>query len=83
MESSEFLRGLVTLYDIHPWLRERGVFYTFDDDDIVDGTWNVTLEKLYPDTMRCEWVDIILVIDFDEAGRVRSSFVDLKHACLW
>ena len=83
MESSEFLRGLVTLDDIHPWLRERGVFYTFDDDDIVDGTWNVTLEKLYPDTMRCVWVDIILVIDFDEAGRVRSSFVDLKHACLW
>lgn len=83
METSGFLRGVVTLDDIHPWLRERGVFYTFDEDHIIDGAWTVTLEKLYPNTFRCEWVGIVLVIEFDDARRVRSSFVDLKHACLW
>ena len=83
LESSEFLRGVVTIDDIHPWLRERGIIYIFDDDHIVNGSWTVTLEKLYPNTFRCEWVDIVLMIDFDDENRVRSSFVDLSHACLW
>ena len=83
MESSMFLRGLVTLEDIHPWLRERGVVYTFEDDDIVDGTWAITLEKVYPSTIRCKWVDIKLVINFDDARRVQSSYVDLDGACWW
>jgi len=83
LEKSEFLRGTITIDDIHPWLRERSVIYTFSDDDIVDGKWTVALEKLHPNTFRCKWVDIILVVEFDDLGRVRSSFVDLNHKCLW
>jgi hypothetical protein len=30
LETATFLRGTVTIDDIHPWLRERGVIYTFD-----------------------------------------------------
>ena len=83
LETTDFLRGTVTIDDIHPWLRERGVIYTFDDDDIVDGSWKVALEKLYPNTFRCEWVDIVLVVGFDDIGRVQSSYIDLNQACLW
>lgn len=83
LETSELLRGTVTIDDIHPWLRERGVIYTFGSDDVVDRTWTVALEKLYPNTFRCEWVDIVLVVESDDLDRVRSSYIDLNHACLW
>ncbi len=83
MEQSLFFRGLVTIDDIHPWLRERGVIYTFDPQDIVDRTWTVTLEKVYPQSLRCEWINIDLVVGFDDIGRVQSTYIDFNEACWW
>ena len=82
-EASSFFQDQKSLSDVHPWLRKQNVIYTFDNRDVVDGSWNVTLEKLYLYSFRCEWKDIRLYITVDDAGIVTAHSVSSDGPCLW
>ena len=72
-----------TLDDLHGWLRAHNILYTFEDTDVVDGEWAMTLEKIYPDTARCDWVDIQLSVTVDNSQQVQSHTLSQKRACWW
>jgi hypothetical protein len=69
--------------DLHGWLRARSIVYTFEDADIVDGGWAMTLEKIYPDTPRCDWVDIQLSVAVDGLRQIQAHSLSQKRACWW
>ena len=83
METSLFIRGRVTLDDLHTWLREHQVFYTFEDSDIADGNWRMTVETVYPEGLRCEFVNIVLHVQLDESQVIQSFYYDFEDACWW
>ena len=73
-----------SLDELHSWLREREIYYTFDSEDILDDVWTVTLEKVYVDTFRCEWINIDLRVNI--ASQVylgRWYEVAVSGNCLW
>jgi hypothetical protein len=72
-----------TMDDLHRWLRARDVIYTFEDRDIVDGHWAMTLEKIYPDTIRCDWVDIKMSVSVDDLRRIQGHSLEKYGACWW
>jgi len=82
-EANAFFQVGRTMDQVHPWLRELKVYYTYDDGDIVDGNWTVSLEKIYTETFRCEWVDIRLHLAVDNSQRVLGYFLDDAGPCLW
>ena len=83
IETSLFVRGRVTLDDLRSWLREHGVIYTFDDGDIVDGSWRVIVETVRPESFRCEFVHIVLNVQLDSTDVVQSFYYDFDGRCLW
>lgn len=82
-ETAYFIRGRVTLDELHRWLRERGVFYTFEDSDIVDGNWRMTVETVYPKGIRCQFANIVLHVQLDESQVIQSFYYDFEGACWW
>ena len=72
-----------TMQDVHSWLRSREIIYTFDDTDIIDGNWSMTLEKIYLDGWRCDWVDIKVEITINESRQVQGHRMSTKRACWW
>ena len=82
-EANSFFQDQKSLSDIHPWLRKQNVIYAFDSGEVVDGSWNVTLEKLYLDSFRCEWKDIRLYVTVDDARIVTAHSVSSDGPCLW
>ena len=83
IETAYFIRGRVTLDELHGWLRERGVVYTFEESDIVDGNWQVLVETVYPDGLRCEFANIVLNVQLDESKVIQSFYYDFDGACWW
>jgi len=82
-ETDLFFEQARTMDDLHGWLRARGIVYTFDDTDIVDGKWAMTFEKIYPDTVRCEWVDIQLNVAVDDMHQIQTHSLSRNRACWW
>ena len=83
LETAHFIRGRVTLDELHTWLRERNVVYTFEDSDIVDGNWRMTVETVYPGGLRCEFVNIVLHVQVDDSQVIQSHYYDFEDACWW
>ncbi len=83
IETSLFIRGHVTLDELHTWLREHEVVYTFDDSDIVDGNWRIIVETVRPKSFRCEFVHIILNVQLDPTNVIQSFYFDFDGGCLW
>ena len=71
------------MQEVHSWLRSNSVIYTFSDSDIVDGNWTMTLEKIYLDSWRCDWIDIQIKISVDDMLAVQSHDLSQKRACWW
>ncbi len=82
-QTSQFIRGRVTLDDLHAWLRERDVSYTFEDSDVVDGNLPIVVETVRPSSLRCESVQIILNVQLDSSEVVQSLFYDFDGRCFW
>ena len=82
-EADSFFDDQQTMQDVHSWLRSNNVIYTFDDSDIVNGNWSMTLEKIYLDGWRCDWVDIQIEISVDDSLQVQSHGLHKKRACWW
>ncbi len=82
-ESNAFFSEPRTLRDVHSWLRSHNVIYTFEDADIADGDWSMTLEKVYFDGWWCDWVNINVDITVDDSKLVQDHGISIKRACWW
>jgi hypothetical protein len=82
-ESNRFFAEPRTMQDVHSWLRSHEIIYTFDDADTVDGNWSMTLEKIYLDGWRCEYVDIKIDITVDGSRQVQDQSLRTDRACWW
>jgi hypothetical protein len=49
----------------------------------VDGNWSMTLEKIYLDGWRCEYVDIKIDITVDGSRQVQDQSLRTDRACWW
>ena len=81
-ETDLFFEEPRTIDDVHGWLRVRNIVYTFEDTDIVNGEWAMTLEKIYPETIR-ESVDIRLSVAVDDLHKVQRHSLGQNRACWW
>jgi len=72
-----------TMQEVHSWLRLHNVVYTFDESDIIDGSWTMTLEKVYVENWRCEWVDIQIVVSVDDALSVEGHEMTEHRVCMF
>jgi hypothetical protein len=83
-ETSLYIRGEVTLNDLHSWLRGKEVYYTFDPSEIVEGNYTRILETIHPETFRCgDSIHIVLHVTLNNSQVIESFFVDLDGVCLW
>lgn len=80
-EVREFLSSPRSLDDLHSWLREHQVYYTFDDTDVVNGHWVAGLETIYPDTLLCEFWRFTLDVTVDEARKIAAYSLARIGAC--
>src|SRR4051794_40551269 len=70
------------LGDLHAWLREQNVYYTFDNTDIVNGVWNVGLETVLVDTLVCEAWSVRLSLHVTPAGQITEHQITKQGRCL-
>ena len=82
-EAESFFGDDRKMQEVHSWLRSHNVIYTFDDGDIIDGSWTMTLEKVYIENWQCEWIDIQLVVSVDDAQTIQSYELTQYRACMW
>ncbi len=82
-EVESFFATERTMQDVHSWLRSHSVIYTFDESDIIDGNWTMTLEKVYVENWRCEWVDIQIVVSVDDALSVEGHEITEHRICMF
>lgn len=82
-EVESFFASERSMPDVHSWLRSHSVIYTFDESDIIDGSWTMTLEKVYVENWRCDWVDIQIVVSVDDALSVTGHEMTEHRACLF
>ena len=83
-ETSSFIQGRVTLNELHNWLRSKGVIYTFDPSEVVEGGYSRRLETIHPETFRCgDSIHVVLHVTLDDSHIIQSFFVDLEGKCLW
>ena len=80
-EVREFLSSPRSLDDLHSWLREHQVYYTFDDSNVVNGHWVAGLETIYPDTLFCEFWRFTLDVTVDEAREIAGYSLARVGAC--
>ena len=80
-ETNQFFGDPRTMQDVHMWLRSHNIIYTFDDSDIINGNWTMTLEKIYPDSWRCEWIDININITVNDSREVQDHKLNESRSC--
>lgn len=83
VEVESFFATERTMQEVHSWLRSHNVIYTFDESDIINGSWTMTLEKVYVENWRCEWVDIQIVVSVDDALSVVGHEMAEQQVCLF
>lgn len=81
-EAESFFQSPRNMNDLHSWLRERQVFYTYEDHEIVDGEWAQVLEKIYVDGIVCESWAILLRVTVGGEGEVLTHSVRSSGTCL-
>jgi len=72
-----------TMQEVHSWLRSHNVIYTFDESDFINGSWTMTLEKVYVENWRCEWVDIQIVVSVDDSLSVEGHDMTEHRVCMF
>ena len=71
-----------SLDELHSWLRNHNVYYTFEDSDIVDGKWRVGLEQIQLDGIVCEKWAFYLEVAVDDSREVQSHLLEQMGVCL-
>ncbi len=82
-ETAMFIRGRVTFDELQTWLREQKVSDSFKESGRVDGNWRITVERVYPKALRCEFIDIVLHVQVDESQVIQSFYYDFEDDCYW
>ena len=83
-KTNAFFEEKKTLENLHSWLREQNVYYTFHNSEVKNGDWAVGLETINVDTFRCERVKVILNVTMNSEGVINTHNVYLDEgACLW
>jgi hypothetical protein len=82
-EVESFFAAERTMQEVHSWLRSHNVIYTFEESDIVDGRWAMTLDKVYVENWRCEWIDIQIVVSVDDALTVTGHEMTEHRVCMF
>ncbi len=83
IETAMFVRGRVTQDELEAWLRERKVRDAFRQSGRVDGNLRITVERVYPEALRCEFIDIVLHVQVDESQVIQSFYYDFEDDCWW
>ncbi len=81
-EADQFFQSPRNMGELHSWLREKQVYYTFDDDEIADGQWVKWLETIYVDGFVCETWSIRLTVSVSDDGVILAHKVDKAGRCL-
>lgn len=68
--------------DLHSWLREKQVYYTFEDSETEDGQWVKGVEKIYVDGLACESWTIQLTVTVNDEDKILAHKVDKAGTCL-
>jgi len=82
-EVETFFASERTVQEVHSWLRSHNVIYSIDESDINDGSWTMTLEKVYVENWHCEWVDIQIVVSIDDALSVTGHEMTEHRVCMF
>ena len=82
-EVESFFAAERTLQELHSWLRSHSVIYTFEESDVVDGRWTMTLEKVYVENWRCEWIDIQIGVSVDDSLAITGHKMTEHRACMF
>ncbi len=82
-EVESFFASKRNMQEVHAWLRSHNVIYTFDESDIIDGSWTMKLEKVYVENWRCEWVDVQIVVSVDDALLITGHEIAERRACMF
>ena len=81
-EAEQFFQTPRDMADLHSWLREKRVFYTFEDKEIIDGQWVKGVEKIYVDGFVCESWTILLTITVNDEDEILTHDVGKLGTCL-
>ena len=81
-EANKFFAVERNMKNVHSWLRDKGIYYAFDDSDIHDGKWIKILEDVRVETFVCEsWV-ISIAIEVDSNKNVENYEITKVGSCL-
>jgi hypothetical protein len=81
-EAEQFFQSPRDMVDLHSWLREKQVYYTFDHNEIADGQWVKWVETIYVDGIVCESWSIRLSVTVNDNGNILAHKVDKAGRCL-
>ena len=81
-EAEQFFQSPRDMADLHSWLREKQVYYTFDHNEIADGQWVKSVETIYVDSIVCESWSIRLAVTVNDDGNILAHNVDKAGRCL-
>ena len=81
-EAEQFFQSPRDMADLHSWLREKQVFYTFEDSDIAGGQWVKGVEKIYVDGFVCESWTILLTVTVNNDSEILAHKIDKAGPCL-
>ena len=81
-EADSFFQTPRHMDDLHSWLREMRVFYTFEDHEIANGEWARALERINVDGFVCESWTIQLSVAVGDEGEILTHTVSKSGTCL-
>ena len=81
-EADRFFQSPRDMADLHSWLREKQVYYTFEDSEIADGQWAKGVEEIYVDGIVCESWTILLTVTVGDGGEILAHKVHKAGTCL-
>ena len=80
-EAASFFEVERELSELHSWLREHEVYYTFEESEIIDGNWTKGLEKIYDDSSICDPWTILLTVSLVDSGEILEYSISRLGTC--
>ena len=80
-EAASFFKAERRMSELHSWLREHEVYYTFEESEIIDGRWAKGLEKVYVDSSVCDPWTILLTVTVGDSDEILEHSVRRLGSC--
>ena len=81
-EAEEFFQTKKNMNELHEWLRNKNVFYTFEKNGIIDNNWSVILDSVRVNSIACESWLIMLSITLNNKREIETHNVEKHGNCL-